>query len=266
MRQKQRSRASSGVGSQLHIGNLFAAGVVGFAVGLLVCWFFMVRPMFATLDAREESLREWERINRQERQAIADLKTISIEELRHWVSTLDNQHTQYTKLVSRLHEQQLQLVGPSTTHLWIAMIAVFGVGGLGLWAIRDSNAAAAQTLHNAVAVLPSLEEALRENRGAIDYAIESEWKQLATPEQKETESAQKGAAVTSIRHGTIKTFFESKGYGFIVSDDGEEIFFHKRAMRGDSEAEVISEGMSVSFKIGKDADDRPCAEDVQIDE
>lgn len=154
---------SRGIQSELHTSNPLFAGIVGASVGFFLCWSTMVRPLVVHLDQREKALHEWERINRQEREAIADIKTIGTEELRKWVSTLDEQNTRYAQLQSLLHKQELSLVGPATTHLWISLIAVLGVVGFAMWMMRDSNADAARTLHSAVAVLPSLREALRKN-------------------------------------------------------------------------------------------------------
>ncbi|HEU5116961.1 MAG TPA: hypothetical protein VFT74_09830, partial [Isosphaeraceae bacterium] len=121
---------------------------------------FLVRPLEANLNARETALQEWERINRMEREAVSDIKTINIGELRKWVSTLDEQNTRYAELQMLLHRQELAMTGPATTHLVIALLVVVGAVGFVTWMIRDGNADAARTLYSAVAVLPSLSEAL----------------------------------------------------------------------------------------------------------
>ena len=170
---------------------VFIAGLAGLALGSILCWWFMVRPLEARLDAREKSLQEWERINRMERESIANIKTINIEELRKWVSTLDEQNTRYAELQTILHKQEIELTGPATTHLFIALIAVLGTVGFAAWMVRDSNADAARTLNNAVAVLPSLQEALRARLGdAVSIetdrvlAIETTQAPLLAPKQK----------------------------------------------------------------------------------
>ena len=49
--------------------------------------------------------------------------------------------------------------------------------------------------------------------------------------------------------GTVKFFFESKGCGFIIPDDGgEDVFVNKRALGG----QRIVEGQKVEFDIVKD--------------
>ncbi len=45
--------------------------------------------------------------------------------------------------------------------------------------------------------------------------------------------------------GTVKFFNESKGFGFITSDSGEDVFVHISALDGLS----INEGDSVTFEI-----------------
>ncbi len=212
--------------------------------------------MVVHLDQREKSLREWERINRQEREAIATIKTISTEELRKWVSTLDEQNTRFAELQSLLHKQEIQLVSPATTHLWISLLALIGVVGFAMWMIRDANADAARTLHNAVALLPSLREGLRDKRTALAG----------------TDTVQLGAVDISIpreipfnrKTGIVKRFIADKAYGFIEPDEGGfELFFHKSSIKL-SESSKIADGMVVSFCLGKDRNGRPCAEQVEI--
>jgi len=49
------------------------------------------------------------------------------------------------------------------------------------------------------------------------------------------------------RNGTLKKFFEEKGFGFIAPDDGSpDLFAHKRALLGANEASIM-EGVKVSF-------------------
>lgn len=61
-------------------------------------------------------------------------------------------------------------------------------------------------------------------------------------------------------HGTVKWFNVSKGFGFIVKDDGEEIFVHFRSIRGDGRRS-LRDGQSVSFTVAE-SDKGPQAEDV----
>ncbi len=46
--------------------------------------------------------------------------------------------------------------------------------------------------------------------------------------------------------GTVKWFNESKGYGFIEKDDGNDLFVHYSAIEG-SGFKSLSEGDRVSF-------------------
>lgn len=64
----------------------------------------------------------------------------------------------------------------------------------------------------------------------------------------------------SREHGTVKWFNVSKGFGFIVKDDGEEIFVHFRSIRGDGRRS-LRDGQSVSFIVAE-SDKGPQAEDV----
>ena len=48
--------------------------------------------------------------------------------------------------------------------------------------------------------------------------------------------------------GTVKWFDNAKGYGFIQRPDGEDVFVHYRAIRGEG-FKTLQEGQSVNFNI-----------------
>ena len=60
--------------------------------------------------------------------------------------------------------------------------------------------------------------------------------------------------------GQVKWFNISKGFGFIVKEDGEEIFVHFRSIRGEGRRS-LQDGQAVSFFV-TDSDKGPQAEDV----
>jgi hypothetical protein len=128
--------------------------LVGFAAALVFCWFTWVRPLQANLDAREKSLQEWERINRLEREAVGTIKTISVEELRRWVATVDEQNTRFAELQRIAHEQEMQLAGPAHTYIVITATFVLGVVALVVFWLRDGNTSAATTLDAIAGLAP----------------------------------------------------------------------------------------------------------------
>lgn len=65
---------------------------------------------------------------------------------------------------------------------------------------------------------------------------------------------------TARERGTVKWFNISKGFGFIVKDDGEEIFVHFRSIRGEGRR-GLRDGQKVSFVVAQ-SDKGPQAEDV----
>lgn len=50
--------------------------------------------------------------------------------------------------------------------------------------------------------------------------------------------------------GEVKWFNGKKGYGFIVRENGEEIFVHYREIQGQGRR-VLSEGQKVEFRVGQ---------------
>ena len=50
--------------------------------------------------------------------------------------------------------------------------------------------------------------------------------------------------------GTVKWFNESKGFGFIAREDGEDIFVHHTSIAG-SGFKTLSKGQAVSFDVEK---------------
>lgn len=48
--------------------------------------------------------------------------------------------------------------------------------------------------------------------------------------------------------GTVKWFNDSKGFGFITQEGGEDVFVHFSAIQGDG-FKTLQEGDSVTFEI-----------------
>jgi len=62
--------------------------------------------------------------------------------------------------------------------------------------------------------------------------------------------------------GTVKWFNNTKGYGFIQRDAGEDIFVHFSAIRG-SGYRSLDEGQRVEFTVAQ-GDKGPQAQDVTV--
>ena len=48
--------------------------------------------------------------------------------------------------------------------------------------------------------------------------------------------------------GIIKRLMRDRGYGFIATEDGKDIFFHRTALRG-LRFDSLKEGQSVEFEV-----------------
>ncbi len=62
--------------------------------------------------------------------------------------------------------------------------------------------------------------------------------------------------------GTVKWFNDSKGYGFISRDSGDDLFVHHSAING-SGFKSLAEGDKVEFTVGQ-GQKGPAASDVSV--
>jgi len=60
--------------------------------------------------------------------------------------------------------------------------------------------------------------------------------------------------------GTVKWFNDSKGFGFIEREEGEDVFVHFSSIRGDG-FKSLAEGQKVEFSVTQ-GDKGPQAQDV----
>ncbi|HLF19379.1 MAG TPA: cold shock domain-containing protein [Bacteroidota bacterium] len=49
--------------------------------------------------------------------------------------------------------------------------------------------------------------------------------------------------------GKVKFYNDSKGFGFIVADTGEEVFFHKSNVKDSGFRNVLRQGDAVQFDL-----------------
>lgn len=68
-------------------------------------------------------------------------------------------------------------------------------------------------------------------------------------------------AKAKIISGTVKWFDRRKGYGFITSENNEDVFVHYSAIKMDG-YKLLNEGDKVSFEIEIDDKDRTVAKNV----
>ena len=63
-----------------------------------------------------------------------------------------------------------------------------------------------------------------------------------------------------MHNGTVKWFNETKGFGFLTTDDGTDVFVHFSAIQGEG-FKTLGEGDAVTFDI-EDGDKGPRAVNV----
>ena len=63
--------------------------------------------------------------------------------------------------------------------------------------------------------------------------------------------------------GTVRSFSESRRYGFIVPDDGgDDLFVHCSNIKAEGGGASLKEGQKVEYEIGQGPKGRPCATNV----
>jgi len=67
-----------------------------------------------------------------------------------------------------------------------------------------------------------------------------------------------------VAKGTIGRLMRDRGYGFITTEDGKDVFFHRTALQ-DLEFDSLKEGQSVEFEV-KEGSRAPRAVNVRSSE
>ena len=103
------------------------------------------------------------------------------------------------------------------------------------------------------------------NRGQARDQQGGETKDTAAP-KRETPRNDSAQASGPREEGTVKWFNRSKGFGFIIRSNGEEVFVHQRSIDSDGKGRgVLQDGQAVSFVVAE-SDRGPQAEQVKSKE
>ena len=55
-----------------------------------------------------------------------------------------------------------------------------------------------------------------------------------------------------MKTGTVREYDQSKGFGFIESDDGDDLFVHVSGLRVDLQKQGLRQGLHVQFAVPYD--------------
>ena len=55
-----------------------------------------------------------------------------------------------------------------------------------------------------------------------------------------------------MKTGTVREYDQSKGFGFIESDDGDDLFVHVSGLRVDLQKQGLIQGLHVQFDVQYD--------------
>ncbi len=123
-------------------------GIVGFAIGLLSCFFFFVYPQQQTLMKKDKLLNELYEFNRQEQQRIAQLRDVSESQLKRWVSINEEASMKYQEIFNTLQKQERNYSNPGLYWTTLVLVLVVLLIGLYLYLNRIEDAKDIATLEN----------------------------------------------------------------------------------------------------------------------
>lgn len=84
------------------------------------------------------------------------------------------------------------------------------------------------------------------------------------PAQSAAEAGASGASDTGEQTGSVVTYFEAKGFGFLRPDDGgRDVFFHVSRLR-EGDANDLKPGARVLYELGMDRTGKMAASSVRI--
>ena len=179
-------------------------------------------------------------------------------------SPLSGCERRFAELQRFTHEQELDIVGPPQTLLFITAAVVLGVVGLVVYWLRDGNASAATTLDNIAALAP--EQIIRSavmTRLVLPPVTSVRAVETSTVASTLSMNIPQLAPGGPRERGVVHTFNKGRAFGRIREPDGADIFFHADEV-GRVDRGRIRPGVCVSFRRGHDRQGRPAALEVRV--
>jgi CspA family cold shock protein len=63
--------------------------------------------------------------------------------------------------------------------------------------------------------------------------------------------------------GTIKRLISDRGFGFVNTEEGKDLFFHRNELQG-VDFDSLKEGQQVEYEVGQGRNGRPEAKKVRL--
>ena len=89
----------------------------------------------------------------------------------------------------------------------------------------------------------------REDLGlSLNEALDAFEREVRRMREKRLERSTRGEPTPSV-HGVVRRIFPDRGYGFVRTDEGKEVYFHKNAVHGGLDFKHLEEGQRVALDV-----------------
>jgi len=83
---------------------------------------------------------------------------------------------------------------------------------------------------------------------SLNEALDAFEREVRRMREKRSERSTRNVSGPPI-HGTVRRMFADRGYGFVRTDEGKDIYFHRNAVHGGLDFDHLQEGQRVALDI-----------------